>query len=648
MTGRSLLRGLAASSGCTPARGAARRDGPGARLVPAAAARASLERRRRRHHSSEDRDDHDRDRDPVDADLAEDLLDARCRRSRRRARRSSPRRCRRARSQNTNVAPAHRRWRPRATTPTPAARRSSGRGTPPSPPWRSKNGSPISSTRWRSSSKRPGPLEQRAAAAAADHEADVVADDRGRRRRRRSRARSRGARRRRPGRRRSPRSRPAPAPRAPRSPTNTAEQRVAEVLGDAEDAGKHADGRSLGHAGAGPLASTIRLPRPRRRSQPARRAYASLMRRRGRISIGCLCALAAAACVAPAASSLRAPRLAPGVRTVAVPAAGAPGRQLAIRPASSGAERRPAAPRPRSSPRCAPAGSSASPAGPSPVTIRMRATAKVVNTSPRVVLDGGGLVTLSGEGRRRILYMDTCDPAQVWTTSHCQDQPSPAARRPEPDVHRRQLDRRSDFDGGGGGAIFDRGGRLRDRQLHVHGQPLRARRARHRRRSGAGAVAVRQPPGLRRATAASRDNVCSNGGALSSIGVSWTVLDSRFAANRAIGAGANPARPGTPGGGSGGAIYNDGDQMTLSIARQRVRRQPRQRGRRRDLLRQRRPQRNDVDQRTARSSATPTPASRPPACPGSSSSAPPRPAIGDCDPALSRRRSRGAGEGRPL
>ena len=35
--------------------------------------------------------------------------------------------------------------------------------------------------------------------------------------------------------------------------------------------------------------------------------------------------------------------------------------------------------------------------------------------------------------------------------------------------------------------------------------------------------------------------------------------------NRAIGTGANPARQGTPGGGSGGAIYNDGDRITLSV-----------------------------------------------------------------------------------
>ncbi|HEX5919184.1 MAG TPA: hypothetical protein VFY76_15090, partial [Nocardioides sp.] len=63
--------------------------------------------------------------------------------------------------------------------------------------------------------------------------------------------------------------------------------------------------------------------------------------------------------------------------------------------------------------------------GRDPVTIAMRKTAKVVNTSARVVLDGGGKVTLSGEGQRRILYMNTCDKAQVWTTSHCNDQAEP-------------------------------------------------------------------------------------------------------------------------------------------------------------------------------------------------------------------------------
>ena len=37
--------------------------------------------------------------------------------------------------------------------------------------------------------------------------------------------------------------------------------------------------------------------------------------------------------------------------------------------------------------------------GPDPVVITMRRPAKVVNTSRRVVIDGGGLVTLSGGGQ---------------------------------------------------------------------------------------------------------------------------------------------------------------------------------------------------------------------------------------------------------
>ena len=40
--------------------------------------------------------------------------------------------------------------------------------------------------------------------------------------------------------------------------------------------------------------------------------------------------------------------------------------------------------------------------------------------------------------------------------------------------------------------------------------------------------------------------------------------------NQAIGRGGNPSMPGTPGGGSGGAIYNDGNTMTLSICGSRI------------------------------------------------------------------------------
>jgi hypothetical protein len=44
------------------------------------------------------------------------------------------------------------------------------------------------------------------------------------------------------------------------------------------------------------------------------------------------------------------------------------------------------------------------------------------------------------------------------------------------------------------------------------------------------------------------------------------VLNSVLTSNRAVGSGANPARAGTPGGGSGGAIYTDGNDFTVTIA----------------------------------------------------------------------------------
>ena len=287
------------------------------------------------------------------------------------------------------------------------------------------------------------------------------------------------------------------------------------------------------------------------------------MPRRAPLVIGCLCSLLVGASLVPAARSVPRPS-ALGVSGVSVPAAGRsvdtshPTRVVGRGTAAS----------------CTSVAVVAAvhdggiirfSCGPKPVTIRMRATAKVMNTSARVVLDGGGLVTLSGVGRHRILYMDTCDPAQVWTTSHCQDQASPElVIQNLAFIDGDSTGERFDGGGGGGGAIFDRGGRLRivnsvfaGNRCEGDGPDI-----------GGGAVrALSQYAGLPVYVVHSRfaGNVCANGGALSSIGVSWTVLNSRFSANRAIGTGANPAQPGTPGGGSGGAIYNDGDQMTLTI-----------------------------------------------------------------------------------
>ncbi|XAN38903.1 hypothetical protein VKK44_27405 [Micromonospora schwarzwaldensis] len=203
--------------------------------------------------------------------------------------------------------------------------------------------------------------------------------------------------------------------------------------------------------------------------------------------------------------------------------------------------------------------------GPAPVTITMKATAKVVNAhGPRIVLDGGGKVTLSGGGSRRILYMNTCDPAQGFTTSHCQNQDHPQLT-----VQNLTFTGGNSTgektEGGGGGAIFVRGGRVKvvnsrfvDNRCDRTGPDL-----------GGAALRVlsqfeNKPVYVVGSTFTG--GVCSNGAALSSIGVSWTVLNSVFRDNQAVGTGANPARGGTPGGGSGGAIYCDGNEFTVKLA----------------------------------------------------------------------------------
>ena len=213
--------------------------------------------------------------------------------------------------------------------------------------------------------------------------------------------------------------------------------------------------------------------------------------------------------------------------------------------------------------------------GPNPVTITLTETAKVFNdktdSKGRVVIDGGGKVTLSGGGSRRILYQSTCDQKQVWTTSHCNDQDTPKLTVQNLTFVDGNAKGLVDDKGNaqGGGAIFALGGRLKivssrffrnvcdDSGPDVGGASVRA----FQQSMGLPVYVVKSTFG----GAAEVGNACSNGAGLSSIGVSWTVLNSLFTDNKAVGSGANPAKSGTPGGGSGGAIYNDGNTMTLSL-----------------------------------------------------------------------------------
>ena len=203
--------------------------------------------------------------------------------------------------------------------------------------------------------------------------------------------------------------------------------------------------------------------------------------------------------------------------------------------------------------------------GPHPVTITMTATAKVVNTSHQVVLDGRGKVTLSGGGKIRILYMNTCDPKQKYITSDCWEQQWPqlvVQNLAFKDAYSAM--RQSSTSNYGGGAIFAEGGQLKvvnsaflDNRCYEDGPDL-------------GGAAIRaygmytgSPVYITHDTFSG--NTCSNGAALSGLYANFDVTNSLLTANKAIGWGANPARPGTSGGGSGGAIYTDGDHYNLTI-----------------------------------------------------------------------------------
>ena len=204
--------------------------------------------------------------------------------------------------------------------------------------------------------------------------------------------------------------------------------------------------------------------------------------------------------------------------------------------------------------------------GPKPVTIIMTATAKVVNTSHRVVLDGGGKVTLSGRARIRILYMNTCDKAQKWTTGDCWEQQWPQLVVQNIGLVNAysgvQETASSNY---GGGAIFDQGGQLKvvnssfiDDRCYKSGPDL-----------GGGAIRALGMY-MKAAVYINHDtftnNSCANGAALSGLYANFYVVNSLMTNNKAIGFGANPAGSGTPGGGSGGAIYTDGNSYNMTIA----------------------------------------------------------------------------------
>jgi hypothetical protein len=213
--------------------------------------------------------------------------------------------------------------------------------------------------------------------------------------------------------------------------------------------------------------------------------------------------------------------------------------------------------------------------GPNPITILLTKTAKVFNDKgTKLVIDGGNKVTLSGGGTTRILYMATCDKAQVYPPGPGDCNTNPGVQLVVQNLTFVDGSAKGIADGanndGGGGAIHAQGGSLKvvgsrffnnvcdDLGSDVGGGAIR--KLDYLVAPGSGPS---RPVWIVNSTfggKAGLGNACANGGALSSIGVSWNILNTLLSENTAVGHGANSRQ-----GGNGGAIYNDGNEIVLNI-----------------------------------------------------------------------------------
>jgi parallel beta-helix repeat protein len=180
--------------------------------------------------------------------------------------------------------------------------------------------------------------------------------------------------------------------------------------------------------------------------------------------------------------------------------------------------------------------------GAAPLTITV--TEAVVFTEESVV-DGGGLITLSGGGSSRILYLDSgydqTTPRLTVQRLTFRDGNSPAG---------------GDDTAQGGGAIYRDGGSLTvidceflDNHAPATGQDV-----------AGGAIYGFGGGETLISGSTFSGNTASNGGAVGSLNGNLTLINSTFSGNAATGTDGNPGN-----GGCGGAIYMDGGDEAASL-----------------------------------------------------------------------------------
>ncbi len=216
--------------------------------------------------------------------------------------------------------------------------------------------------------------------------------------------------------------------------------------------------------------------------------------------------------------------------------------------------------------------------GLNPVKIVVKETARIQNRSGPIVIDGGGKVTLSGGGKNRVLYLNACLGELGALGGGCNESEIPKLTIQNitfVDGNTTNLGQAEENAGSGagsnpagGGAIWVRGGRLKIVNARFFNNLCADKGS----DLGGGAVRVQDFPSggsvgrpvyVVNSTFGGAEgfgNSCANGGALSSIGASWTIINSLFTHNTAVGTGANAGL-----GGNGGAIYNDGGTIRLQV-----------------------------------------------------------------------------------
>lgn len=212
--------------------------------------------------------------------------------------------------------------------------------------------------------------------------------------------------------------------------------------------------------------------------------------------------------------------------------------------------------------------------GSSPVTITVSSTLYLCNTHNcahpwqggtsvnSLVVDGGGLVTLSGGGNRGIFYANTCEEEFGWRDASCQNDTTPVVVFQNiafsgGNATSIQTGWEGPGGGGGGGAIAMRGGQLKVYNSHFSGNRCVTAH------SDAGGGAIRltgQEATSYVVNSTIESNQCANGGGVSVLHAPLTVLNSVISGNTATGTGASSGN-----GGNGGAVYSDGTWKEVLI-----------------------------------------------------------------------------------